>query len=574
MVRNAKNAKGSVNFVQWNARNFNRFKAQEITPLATNADVLMIQECGSYLPHIVDFSIASHDLRGQGTAIYVRNTVEYREWNPVGLQNTGNEGDFVVCGVRIGDLLAISIYIRPLGSTTLESRREFVNKVIDIARIEEKMVIGGDLNDHGRLFSNHNDVPTSPWDPLVNEDLNDFLFADAPRLSNNSIMQLYNDGSITRPESGRALDASFGKGVKCQDWLVASQGHYSSDHYPIWFSVQGVEYECYKPLRPKRSRKLKLIDWKKIKRKLKHELKQRDSSLQGKEVIEWWCNKATQHLIEHSHRSKKTYCPFWSDELKTLKGIRNRLRRQGNFQAYKEADREFKRCFRRAKRHYMRSNLMEIAESHNPFEELYRFVPALKKKKCIKPMLHKQDAKKTANGLSNQFQSISRDVRDRRSDLNIDERLSKLVDSDMTTLSPHELLCALSKAKKRSSTGSDEIGYGVWMKLCETDVFLTDIAKAMDNILRHAEIPEQWLHAIIHPIPKDSGGFRPIALLNCISKLLEGIVNRRFATEISQRRIQFGCRSGHSTQHAITRLLHKSAMAVEDDAYFLCSRWI
>ena len=132
---------------------------------------------------------------------------------------------------------------------------------------------------------------------------------------------------------------------------------------------------------------------------------------------------------------------------------------------------------------------MEIAESHNPFEELYRFVPALKKKKCIKPMLHKQDAKKTANGLSNQFQSISRDVRDRRSELNIDERISKLLDSDMTTLSPHELLCALSKAKKRSSTGSDEIGYGVWMKLCETDVILTNIARAMDNILRHAEIP-------------------------------------------------------------------------------------
>ena len=83
----------------------------------------MIQECGSYLPHIAGFSLAANDLRDQGTAIYVRYTVEYTEWNSAGLQNTGNEGDYVVCGVRIGDLLAISVYIRPLGSTTIESRR-------------------------------------------------------------------------------------------------------------------------------------------------------------------------------------------------------------------------------------------------------------------------------------------------------------------------------------------------------------------------------------------------------------------------------------------------------------------
>ena len=404
--RHKTNVKGSVRFVQWNARNLDRFKIDEITPLATNADVLMIQECGSYLPHIAGFSLAANDLRGQGTAIYVRYTVEYTEWNSAGLQNTGNEGDYVVCGVRIGDLLAISIYIRPLGITTIESRREFVKKVIDIAQIEEKMVIGGDLNDHGKLFSNYNDVPHSPWDILVDEDLIDNMLVDTLESKHASKMELFNDGSITRYESGRALDATFGKGVKCQDWLVVNQGHYSSDHYPIWFSVYGVKYECYKSLRPKRAKKFKLIEWKKITKRLKLELKQRDTSLRGKEVIAWWCDKITSHLLENSHRSKKTYCPFWSDELKTLKNTRNRLRKQGNFEAYKEAHREFRRCFRRSKRQYMRSNLMEIAESHNPLDELYRFVPALKKKKCIKPMLPKQDAKRMANGLSNQFQSI------------------------------------------------------------------------------------------------------------------------------------------------------------------------
>ena len=50
---------------------------------------------------------------------------------------------------------------------------------------------------------------------------------------------------------------------------------------------------------------------------------------------------------------------------------------------------------------------------------------------------------------------------------------------------------------------------------------------------------------------------------------MDKIVLARLENEIDERAMQFGCRKGHSTQQAIIRLLHNSAMAGENGDHFL-----
>ena len=138
-----------------------------------------------------------------------------------------------------------------------------------------------------------------------------------------------------------------------------------------------------------------------------------------------------------------------------------------------------------------------------------------------------------------------------------------------TELTSHELLSALHCAKNKSSSGSDNIGYSIWKRLVKDDEILEDIRIHLNIILQSGNIPEIWRRAIIHPIPKESGGFRPISLLNTLSKIMDRIVMDRLTLEIGEREIQFGCRTGHSTQQAIARLLHFSSMAAVNDEYFL-----
>ena len=61
----------------------------------------------------------------------------------------------------------------------------------------KQAIIAGDFNDWGKVFSKHNDLEESPWDDYLNEDN----------------VTLLNDGSITRIQSGRALDVTIGVNI-------------------------------------------------------------------------------------------------------------------------------------------------------------------------------------------------------------------------------------------------------------------------------------------------------------------------------------------------------------------------
>jgi ribonuclease HI len=84
------------------------------------------------------------------------------------------------------------------------------------------------------------------------------------------------------------------------------------------------------------------------------------------------------------------------------------------------------------------------------------------------------------------------------------------------------------------------------------------------NFLWHNGLPHQWKYSIVLPIPKPgkpshiTSSYRPIALTNCMCKLMEKLVNSRLQQYLTSHRLidphQSGFRMGHSTLDAVMRL--------------------
>ena len=120
------------------------------------------------------------------------------------------------------------------------------------------------------------------------------------------------------------------------------------------------------------------------------------------------------------------------------------------------------------------------------------------------------------------------------------------------------------KTKNNKAPGEDGISNFIMKKLPEhTLQYLADIFNAC---FRLNYFPSWWKKAIVKVLYKGSGkdpnqpsNYRPISLLNTMSKALEAMFMDRFQKHIDDKKLisdeQFGFRHGHSTQHQILRVL-------------------
>lgn len=46
------------------------------------------------------------------------------------------------------------------------------------------------------------------------------------------------------------------------------------------------------------------------------------------------------------------------------------------------------------------------------------------------------------------------------------------------------------------------------------------------------KLPIAWKRAILIPIPKPNGGYRPVSLTSCMSKMMEGMISKYDAEKI------------------------------------------
>lgn len=126
-----------------------------------------------------------------------------------------------------------------------------------------------------------------------------------------------------------------------------------------------------------------------------------------------------------------------------------------------------------------------------------------------------------------------------------------LLDSDFTL---EEIREQLSKLKERKAPGEDGIPYEFFINA--TDEFLSALCQTYTKIFNGSQDFDTFRTSVIFPIHKKGdinavGNYRGISFMNCIAKLLLGMINNRI-TEWTNRlqvlnEFQAGFRKGYST---------------------------
>ena len=117
-----------------------------------------------------------------------------------------------------------------------------------------------------------------------------------------------------------------------------------------------------------------------------------------------------------------------------------------------------------------------------------------------------------------------------------------------------ELEDALSKAHD-SSPGPDDIHYQFLKHL--PDSSLSVLLKTFNDIWETGNVPKSWKEATIIPIPKpgkdttNPNNYRPTALMSCICKTLERMINERLVWYLETNNIITEFQSGFRHQRSI-----------------------
>jgi hypothetical protein len=186
-----------------------------------------------------------------------------------------------------------------------------------------------------------------------------------------------------------------------------------------------------------------------------------------------------------------------------------------------------------------------------------------------------------ANVIARVYDEIHRQNRD-MGDVEFDKTVMSEIDSfyrmtASTFLEPRftnadEIRRILKSIKNKKSCGPDAIPNVVLKKLPVSAYEF--LAKLINCIMSIGYYPSSWKAAHVIPIPKpgkpanEAKNFRPISLLNGLSKILEKVVHIRILEYCDENNLlpnhQFGFRSRHSTVHALIRFFEEAIMGFND----------
>lgn len=139
------------------------------------------------------------------------------------------------------------------------------------------------------------------------------------------------------------------------------------------------------------------------------------------------------------------------------------------------------------------------------------------------------------------------------------ESRKKKAEEPIQELSEEELKKITKSIKTNKAPGPDNIPAKIIKRICEERPDW--IIKVLNNLAKEEAFPKEWQEATLILLKKGDkpanapSSYRPICLLNHISKLYEKYIQIRLNTEIENRggisKNQFGFRKGMSTIHAL-----------------------
>ena len=287
----------------------------------------------------------------------------------------------------------------------------------------------------------------------------------------------------------------------------------------------------------------------------------------------------------HTINNKRKVHPWWTDTCKEAIRNRNRARNkfyhhqtQSNFIEYKKQQALAKRTIKIAKTNHWKRYCNTLNTPN--CQKMWKTIKSMKgETKSFNfplkdPVSHEYitDNSKKANILAEHFSSISSNNNFNDTFINTKEKFedenSNIINSnsqmDLPINQPFtfdELQSAIQH-KREISPGPDNISYSFIKHLTTQSLLI--MLSIFNLIWENGQIPPQWRHSIVIPIPKpnkspyDTTSYRPISLTSCVCKIFETLVNNRLKWFLEYNKLlhvkQSGFRNYHSTTDHILSL--------------------
>jgi ribonuclease HI len=269
---------------------------------------------------------------------------------------------------------------------------------------------------------------------------------------------------------------------------------------------------------------------------------------------------------------------FWNAELSKLKRLRNAAypRREDSpesLERYRTLDNRFKHAYRKAKHQFQRSEVEELCRSDPTGSKAWSICKTLEPdmRTRRKPTWQTQTIppEEHVNIIAEQFRVISDDPElnsSQEENETYNQQIAEARSAPNTApISTQEIKRAIAQSRSKGAAGADRITPKLLKLACEQPMFLNAFKAGLNNAYQTGMFPDVWKNAKVVPLPKPNkqDEFRPISLLNTMSKIFEKIMEQRIRESIEDKLspIQHGCRSGHSTTQALCRFAHNSSLA-------------
>lgn len=510
---------------------------------------------------IKNYNIYRNDrlTHGGGVAIIVKNTIHHTHINT---QHTTLE----IVGIKLKNNTHIySLYIPPNHTLTH-------NQLDNIFNRHNKVLIAGDLNSRHTAWNNH-----------VNNTNGNTLYTYY--LQNN--INIHHTQEPTHfPPNGTTptyIDIILNKNVN-----EVSDPHteiaLSSDHNPVRFEILTERNDIKTPQREIRT--FKNTNWTAFKQELNRKtiINNNITNKAGlNKVTEILTNTIQKVMDKHSTTQKITHNNSEiPDNIKQQIARKNATRREWQRtrdplirRTLNEQVRSIKEKLSEYYNLTWQNTLEKINEKNDNGAKLWKIIKRLKRPALNMPALEHNGktyysnlekaniiAQNLAEIQSNTAQSDIENVVQER--IRIIENTTNNEGTEELLTTPAEIRQIIKTLPNNKAPGPDRIPNIILKNLPQKPI--VQLTYIINSIFKLQIYPDPWKTAQIIPIhkkdkPKNNpNSYRPISLLNSLSKIAEKIIHKRILKEEAQRKIiideQFGFRPGHNTTLQAVRISH------------------
>ena len=241
---------------------------------------------------------------------------------------------------------------------------------------------------------------------------------------------------------------------------------------------------------------------------------------------------------------------------------------------YKDLRNDIHNHFRNAKRNYYRTRVSQIPQNshdiHTIFKELLPRSRAVSIEKITTDGNEFSNPKDIAEKINSFFANIGKEINEELEplrnhnramdvpqvhDIHQSLKLNPVEDSDVAKL--------LNKLDPNKSSGPDGIGNSILKLLAP--LITTPLTDIINSSIRTGNFPSEWKKANILPVYKSGekdvvGNYRPIALTNTLSRVLEKCVSLQITAYTQEQNLisnnQHGFRPKHSTENVLIDLFN------------------